>query len=201
MEGVQWIRPVQVDGEHVRLEPLERGHAEALGQAARDGELWRLWVTAVPRPEEAEAYVEEALGRQGRGDGQAFVVRHRASGKIVGTTRYLNEDGINRRVEIGATWYAKSHQRTAVNSECKYLLLRHAFEALEAVAVEFRTHWHNRASRAAIERLGAKQDGVLRQHRRAPDGRYRDTVVFSILNSEWPAVRQGLLYRLEEKAA
>ena len=201
MDTARWIGPVVLEGEHVRLEPLEEGHAAALGEAARDGELWRLWVTAVPRPEEADAYVAAAFERQRSGGGQPFAVRHRGSGRIVGTTRFLNEDAVNRRVEIGATWYAKSHQRTAVNAECKYLLLTHAFERLEAIAVEFRTHWHNRASRAAIERLGAKQDGVLRQHSRGPDGRYRDTVVFSILNSEWPAVRQGLLYRLEEKAA
>jgi N-acetyltransferase len=196
MDNRTWIRPIIMCGEHVKLEPMQAGHATALGEAAQDGELWRLWFTGVPDPATVVEYVTSALERQKKEGGMPFVVRHRASGEIIGTTRYLHVDGINRRLEIGSTWYAKSHQRTAVNTECKLLLLAHAFETLAAIAVEFRTHWHNRASRAAIERLGAKQDGVLRQHSVGRGGGYRDTVVFSILDSEWPATRQNLDFRL-----
>lgn len=198
MENAAWIQPITLNGTAVRLEPMESGHAPALAAAATDGELWKLWVTKVPAPDEAADYVQAALERQEKEGGQAFVVRHIASEKIIGTSRYVHADPKNKRLEIGATWYAKSHQRTAVNTECKLLLLTHAFEALECIAVEFRTHWHNHASRRAIARLGAKQDGVLRQHARYADGSYRDTVVFSILNSEWPAVKRGLRFRLDQ---
>jgi RimJ/RimL family protein N-acetyltransferase len=128
-----------------------------------------------------------------------FIVRDKESNKIVGCTRYFNVDEVNHRLEIGYTWYAESVQRTSVNTECKYLLLSHAFEKLDAIAVEFRTHWHNHKSRAAIARLGAKQDGVLRNHQRSADGIYRDTVVFSIINLEWPAVKKSLEFKLNEQ--
>ena len=121
-----------------------------------------------------------------------------ATQKIIGSTRYCNADMLNKRVEIGYTWYAKSFQRTGINTECKYLLLRHAFEALESIAVEFRTHWHNQASRAAIARLGAKQDGILRNHQKNTQGGYRDTVVFSIIDQEWPGVKKGLEYKMNK---
>lgn len=170
MENSEWIQPITLQGEHVSLEPMELAHAGPLGEAVRDGELWRLWVTTVPSPENVEAYVVNALKRKEKEGGMPFVVRHKALGTIIGATCYLNVDATNQRLEIGGTWYAKSFQKTAVNTESKLLLLTHAFEHLETIAVEFRTHWHNRTSRAAIARLGAKQDGVLRQHQRAPMG-------------------------------
>lgn len=193
----RWIEPVKLAGQHAILEPLELSHVPAIGRAVEDGELWRLWFTHVPSPETAAAYVEQALAMRDQGGAMPFAVRHATSGDVVGSTRYFNVDEENHRLEIGYTWYAKRVQRTAVNTECKLMLLRHAFEELGAIAVELRTHFHNHASRAAIARLGAKQDGILRNHQRLPDGSYRDTVVFSILESEWPAVQRGLLFRLE----
>ena len=194
----KWITPVALEGDHIILEPMSVGHIPALQDAVRDGELWKLWYTHVPSPESAEQYVREALDQVERQGMLPFVVRHRESEKIIGSTRFCNIEVAERRLEIGYTWYAKSFQRTPVNTECKLRLLQHAFETLGVIAVEFRTHWHNRASRAAIARLGAKQDGVLRNHRKMPDGSYRDTVVFSIIDSEWPAVKKNLRYWLEE---
>lgn len=188
----RWIEPTVLSGRHVTLEPLARSHADELAAATRDGDLWKLWYTHIPAPEAVGDYIDAALELREHAGAMPFAVRHNNSGVVVGSTRYLNVDESHHRLEIGNTWYARRVQRTALNSECKLLLLQHAFEALDAIAVEFRTHWRNRASRAAIVRLGAKQDGVLRQHQRAPDGSYRDTVVFSILNSEWPAVRRAL---------
>jgi RimJ/RimL family protein N-acetyltransferase len=196
----RWIEPVTLSGRHATLEPLELHHEGALQAAAADGELWRLWYTSVPAPESTRAYVQTALDMRQRLGAMPFVVRHNADGVIVGSTRFFNVDESNRRLEIGHTWYARRVQRTAVNTECKLLLLTHAFEQLRAIAVEFRTHWFNHASRAAILRLGAKQDGILRNHQRSPDGSYRDTVVFSIVESEWPAVRQHLRFKQEEGA-
>lgn len=193
-----FLQPVNLQGRHVRLEPLARDHLEALGAAAADGELWKLWYTSVPTPAATVDYVETALSQRADGSALPFVVRLIASGEIVGTTRLCNPDPINRRLEIGYTWYAARAQRTAVNSECKRLLLAHAFETLDCIAVELRTHWHNLRSRAAIARLGARQDGVLRNHERLADGSFRDTVVFSIIQSEWPAVRCNLDFRLEQ---
>lgn len=191
----QWIKPVTLEGEHVVLEPLCADHAEDLAEATADGELWRLWYTTVPAPATVADYIDTALQGRAQGD-MPFAVRHRSSGKVIGSTRFFRVDAVNGRLELGHTWYARRFQRSAVNSECKLLLLGHAFETLNAIAVELRTHWHNRASRTAIARLGAKQDGVLRHHTRSADGVYRDTVVFSILEQEWPAVRQNLRYRL-----
>ena len=192
----RWITPTTLAGEHVVLEPLEVQHADALAEAAADGELWRLWYTFVPAPEAVVGYIDTALAEREQG-GLAFAVRDRASDTVIGSTRYCHVDETNRRAEIGYTWYAQRFQRTAINSECKRLMLGHAFDTLGAIAVEFRTHWHNRASQAAITRLGAKQDGVLRNHQISADGIYRDTVVFSIINIEWPAVRQNLDFQLE----
>ena len=161
-----------------------------------DGKLWKLWFTTVPSPETVEAYVKTAVDRYEKRSALSFAVRDNESGMIIGSTSYLNIDEENQRVEIGATWYAKSFQRSHINTSCKILMLTHAFEQLGSIAVEFRTHWHNQASRRAIERLGAKQDGVLRNHWKMPNGGYRDTVVFSIIKSEWPMVKQNLEYKL-----
>jgi RimJ/RimL family protein N-acetyltransferase len=193
-----WIQPVTLAGAHVRLEPLAREHVPGLQQAAADGELWNLWYTSVPSPDAAAGYVDKALALREAGQAMAFVVRD-AVGEIVGSTRYGNVDADNRRVEIGWTWYAKRMQRTSLNTEAKLLLLEHAFEVLGSAAVEFRTSWFNHASRNAIARLGAKQDGVLRNHMRMGDGTYRDTVVFSIIATEWPMVKRHLQFKLDTR--
>ncbi|MEL0168702.1 MAG: GNAT family protein [Pseudomonadaceae bacterium] len=186
--------------ELAQLRPLRAEDAAALVEAASDGKLWQLWYTQVPDAATVEAYVAEALREQQLGRALPFAVVERATGRLIGTTRYCNAETTHRRLEIGYTWYAASWQRTALNTQCKLVLLQHAFEVLGCVAVEFRTHWHNQQSRAAIARLGAKQDGVLRNHRLEPDGARRDTVVFSILDSEWPSVRKSLQHRLVRHA-
>jgi len=193
----RFIEPVSLTGVHALVEPLGRKHEAAVKKAAADGELWKLWYTSVPAPDKTSEWLDIALDMRERQGAMPFVVRDRSSGDVVGSTRYFNVDAINRRLEIGHTWYAKSAQRTAINTECKLLLLTHAFEALRCVAVEFRTHWFNHRSREAILRLGAKQDGVLRNHQVLPDGSKRDTVVFSIIDGEWPAVKRNLLWLLE----
>jgi len=182
--SARFVDPVVLKGRHATLEPLGREHEEGLRRAAADGELWRLWYTSVAQPEKMNEYVATALDMRERLGAMPFVVRDTASGELVGCTRYFNVDAANRRLEIGHTWYAKRAQRTAINTQCKLLLLTHAFEKLRCIAVEFRTHWFNHASREAILRLGAKQDGVLRNHQIGQDGAYRDTVVFSIIESE-----------------
>ena len=188
-----------IPGSKVILEPLVLEHEDELITAVKDGELWKLWYTPIPTPEKMKDYIEEAL-RMGENAGALpFVVREKVSNTIIGTTRYFNVDVVNQRVNIGYTWYAESYQRTAVNTESKYLLLAHAFEKLEAIAVEFRTNWHNHKSREAIARLGAKQDGVFRNHTKLADGVYRDTVVFSIINLEWSAVKKALLFKLSNR--
>jgi RimJ/RimL family protein N-acetyltransferase len=192
------VEPITLRGRHATLEPLERGHEAAVKAAASDGELWRLWYTSVPSPQGTSKWLDIALDMRERLGAMPFVVRDNASGDVVGSTRYFNVDAPNRRLEIGHTWYAQRAQRTAINTECKLLLLAHAFETLRCIAVEFRTHWFNHASRTAIERLGAKQDGVLRNHQLMPDGSRRDTVVFSIIDGEWPAVKRHLQYLLEK---
>lgn len=196
MNHSSWLAETTLQGDAVTLVPLNRQHAAALLNAAADGALWTLWFTSVPGVDTIDDYIDFALSEQQAGRALPFVVVDNQSGDIIGTTRFCNADGANRRVEIGYTWYAESHQRSRVNSECKYLLLRYAFEQLDAIAVEFRTHWHNHRSRAAIARLGAKQDGVLRNHQKMADGSYRDTVVFSIINQEWLAVKASLQFRL-----
>ena len=190
------IEPVTLQGRYATLEPLAREHEEGLRRAAADGELWQLWYTSVPAPDRTAAYIDAALRMRDDLGAMPFAVRDTAS-DVVGCTRYFNVDAANRRLEIGHTWYAKRAQRTAINTECKLMLLTHAFEKLGCIAVEFRTHWFNHASREAILRLGAKQDGVLRNHQIFPDGSYRDTVVFSIISSEWPAVKTHLHHMLE----
>ena len=191
-----FLEPVTLTGEHVTLEPLRRGDVDDLVAAVSDGRLWELWYTSVPSPDTMAADVDAKLAARAAGTMLPFTVRRAATGAALGVTTYCNVDDQTPRLEIGYTWTARSAQRTAVNTESKLLLLGHAFEVLGCIAVEFRTHWHNQQSRTAIARLGAKQDGVLRNHRRQPDGTLRDTVVFSITDAEWPAVRAGLRYRL-----
>ncbi len=192
----RWIDPITFTGEHVVLEPLELEHETALAHAAADGELWNLWYTSVPEPGATRAYIETALEMREQKGAMPFAVRDAATGEIVGSTRFFNVEAAHRRLEIGHTWYSKRVQRTALNTEAKLLLLGHAFEALKAIAVEFRTHFMNHQSRTAIARLGAKQDGILRNHQIGRDGVVRDTVVFSIVENEWPAVRTNLRFKL-----
>jgi RimJ/RimL family protein N-acetyltransferase len=190
-----WPDPITLRGQHARLEPLSKEHREGLVEAVKDGELHTIWYTAIPTPENVAKEIDRRLGLQAAGSMLPFTVRN-AAGKIVGMTTFMNIDATNKRVEIGSTWYAGSVQRTPLNTECKLMLLRHAFENLDCIAVEFRTHFFNHQSRRAIERLGAKQDGILRSHQVAPNGSLRDTVVFSIIASEWPTVRAHLGHQL-----
>ena len=191
-----FLPPVTLSGRLVTLEPLSISHRDGLAAAAQDGELWTLWYTSVPDPDGMAAEIDRRLALQAADSMLPFTVRRNDSGAIIGMTTLMNADAVNRRVEIGSTWNARSAQRTGTNTESKLLLLTHAFQTLECIAVEFRTHWLNQQSRAAIERLGAKQDGVLRSHSIAKDGTLRDTVVFSIIAVEWPAVRSELKRRL-----
>ncbi|AXT40451.1 N-acetyltransferase [Alteromonas sp. BL110] len=191
-----WFKDIELESENIKLTPLTMEHADALVNAATDGELWKLWFTSVPSAEIIDDYITSALEQKAKGLSLPFVVIDKASGEVIGSTRFCNADLLNQRVEIGYTWYSKSYQKTSCNTECKLLLLTHAFESLEAIAVEFRTNWHNQASRAAITRLGAKQDGVLRNHQKMPNGGYRDTVVFSIIKTEWPSVKENLMFKL-----
>ena len=189
------LQPVTLRGKHAVLEPLSLSHEAEAVEAVGDGELWKLWYTSIPAPEKMRQEIERRLGLQEKGTMLPFAVRD-ADGRFAGMTTYMNVDAANHRLEIGSTWYRRSVQRSALNTECKRMLLAHAFEALDCIAVEFRTHWFNFQSRAAIARLGAKQDGVLRSHQRLPDGSLRDTVVFSIIASEWPAVKAHLDFQL-----
>ena len=194
-----FLEPVTLRGEHARLEPLSHDHTDGLTAAARDGDLWKLWYTAIPRAEDMTREIDRRLGLQKAGSMLPWTVFD-ADGKIAGMTTYMNVDAPNRRVEIGSTWYAKRVQRSALNTQCKLLALTHAFEKLDCIAVEFRTHFFNQQSRRGIERLGAKQDGILRNHAIAPNGTLRDTMVYSIIAGEWPTVRAHLTYQLNEKA-
>ena len=184
----------------VRLEPLSVNHAEHLAEAVSVDALWRTWYTSIPTPEGMVAEIERRLGLQAEGRMAPWAVVSGASGRAVGMTTYMNIDAPNRRVEIGSTWLGREAQGTGVNPAAKLLLLARAIDELDCIAVEFRTHWHNAQSRAAIARLGAKQDGVLRNHQVWREGTLRDTVVFSIIDGEWPAVRQGLAARLDASA-
>ena len=193
-----WPPGVVLAGQSVRLEPLAREHCAALIAAVHDGELWRLWYTSVPTPDGMMAEIERRLALREAGSMLPFAVVAPASGEPVGMTTYMNIDAANRHVEIGSTWYRKSIQRSGLNTECKLMLLQHAFETLDCIAVEFRTHFFNHQSRRAIERLGAKLDGVLRNNMRAKDGSLRDTCVYSIIAGEWPAVRANLTWQLQK---
>lgn len=198
------LNPVTLRGKYVTLEPLSEEHHDGLVDAARDGELWNLWYTSVPRPEDMRAEIQRRLSKQEAGSMLPFTTRLNdpvsgEPGKIIGMTTYCDIDAALPRLEIGYTWNAASVQGTGTNPDSKRLLLAHAFEILGCVAVVFSTHWMNMQSRAAIARLGAKQDGVLRATSRMADGSLRDTVYFSIIASEWPQVRSGLDLRLAKE--
>lgn len=193
-----WLKPVKLKGRTVELVPLAQSHATDLIEAVRDGELWRLWYTAIPAPDKMATEIERRLGLQEAGTMLPFTVMDTATGKPAGMTTYMNVDASNKRVEIGSTWYRRSVQRTPLNTEAKLLLLTHAFETLDCIAVEFRTHFLNTQSRRGIERLGAKLDGILRSHQRMADGTLRDTCAYSITSAEWPTVKVHLNWQLDK---
>jgi RimJ/RimL family protein N-acetyltransferase len=193
-----WLEPVTLSGPHAQLKPLSHDHIAGLTEAVKDGELWKLWYASIPRPEDMGKEIDRRLALQTAGSMLPFTVFD-ADGKIAGMSTYMNVDAANRRVEIGSTWYARGVQRSALNTQCKLLLLTHAFEKLDCIAVEFRTHFFNHQSRSGIERLGAKLDGILRSHQIAANGTLRDTVVYSIIAAEWPTVKAHLTYQLNEK--
>jgi N-acetyltransferase len=194
------IHPIELRGQHAALVPLQQSHHDDLVEAVRDGELWDLWYTFIPKPEGMQGEIERRLRLQAQGSMLPFAVLD-PQGRAVGMTTYMNIDATHHRVEIGSTWYRASVQRGPLNTECKRMLLTHAFESLGCNAVEFRTHWFNQASRRAIERLGAKLDGVLRAHQIAPNGSLRDTCVYSIVAAEWPTVRAHLDFQLHRPRA
>ena len=194
------IRSITLTGRHVALAPLSPAHHDGLVQAVADGALWQLWYTAIPSPAAMAAEIERRLALADAGAMLPFTVFD-GLGRIAGMTTYMNIDAVTPRVEIGSTWYAARVQRTALNTEAKLLLLAHAFDALGCIAVEFRTHVLNQQSRRAIERLGAKLDGILRCHQRARDGTLRDTCAYSITAAEWPAVRTHLHWQLAKPPA
>ena len=191
------FEPVVLEGNHVRLEPLDERHKDGLCRAISDGELWNLFVTIVPHPDDIDRFLANAQSAHERGDGLTFAtIDKRSDDQVAGSTRFMNTDIPNKRVEIGFTFLGKTWQRSPINTEAKLLMLTHAFETLGLNRVELRTDYLNTASRQAILRLGAKEEGVLRNHMVMSDGRIRDTVVFSILKNEWPGVKQNLTYKL-----
>jgi N-acetyltransferase len=192
------LEPISLTGTYASLVPLNPAHADALRDASLDGELWRLWYTTVPAPDDMAREIDRRLALFASGSMLPFTVLD-ATDTPVGMTTFMNVDAANHRVEIGSTWYAARVQRTALNTECKLMLLTHAFQTLHCIAVELRTHIMNTQSRRAIERIGAKLDGVLRNHMRMPNGTLRDTVVYSIIDSEWPTVRAHLRWQLDRK--
>lgn len=193
-----WFKEIVLETERIKLVPLRLDYKEDLLNAAKDGDLGKLWFTSVPTVDTIDDYMNKAINDFKLDKGLAFAVIDKKSDKIIGTSRYTNATPEYKRLEIGQTWYAKSYQKSFVNTECKLLLLTYAFEVLETIAVELRTNWYNFESRKAIARLGAKQDGVLRNHQINPDGSFRDTVVFSIINSEWKACKRSLLFKLDQ---
>src|SRR5438045_1821988 len=197
---MSWLQPLSLSSASIGLEPLDQLHCADLITAVKDGELWTLWYTSIPHPASMHLEIERRLSLQIRGSMLPFAVIDKHTGRAVGMTTYMNIDADNRRVEIGSTWYRKSVQRTKLNTQCKLLLLTHAFETLGCIAVEFRTHAFNHQSRRAIERLGAKLDGILRNHQFAANGTLRDTYVFSIIASEWPVVKAHLTWQLDRPA-
>jgi len=192
------VAPVTLDDGIVRLEPLGQHHAEALGRAAADGELWNLRITSVPDPHDTRGYIEHALGAQATGERLPFAVIDAATGSVIGSSSYHDIVPSVGRLEIGYTWYAKSRQRTHVNTRAKMLLMTHAFETLGAALVGWRTDHLNFASQQAIERLGAQRDGVIRHHALRRDGSVRNTVMYSMTAAEWPAARARLAARIEQ---
>ncbi|MGE5166508.1 MAG: GNAT family N-acetyltransferase [Sphingobacteriales bacterium] len=193
-----WLQPVTLRGSRTNLEPLAPAHTNDLIEALHDGELWKLWYTSIPAPNRLVQFIEQRLVAQAKGTLLPFAVIDNTTRKAVGVTNYLNIDPDHRRLEIGGTWYRKSVQRTQINTQCKFLLLDHAFGPLHCIAVEFRTHFFNEGSRRAIERLGAKLDGILRSHQLADNGTLRDTCVYSIVASEWPTVKAHLAWQMEK---
>ena len=191
-----WPDPVTLEGEHATLVPLNCSHLADLAEATKDGELWKLWYTVVPTAEDMAGEIDRRLGLQEAGSMLPFTTIENATGQAVGMTTYMNIDAASKRLEIGSTWNRKRVQRGPMNTECKFMLLRHAFETLDCIAVEFRTHFFNHQSRGAIERLGAKLDGVLRNHMVMADGSFRDTCCYSIIASEWPTVKTHLSYQM-----
>jgi RimJ/RimL family protein N-acetyltransferase len=187
-----WFNTISLEGKKVRLEPLKTSHKNGLLAAASDGALWEIWYTSVPSAQTIDDYIAAALLQKQKGLEYPFVVINKESNSIIGCTRYYGATPQHRRLEIGYTWYAQKYQRTGVNTECKYLLLSHAFNHMNCIAVQFMTDWHNEKSRAAIARIGATQDGILRHHRINSDGSYRDSVVFSITDTEWRGVKKAL---------
>lgn len=194
-----WPPTCSLKGERVALIPLEMSHCSALQDASLDGDLHSLWYTTVPSPENMETEINRRLALREIGSMFPFTILDVKTNKPVGMTTYMNIDATHKRVEIGSTWMAKSTQRTGMNTECKLLALTHAFEGLDCIAVEFRTHFMNRQSRTAIERLGAKLDGILRSHMVMANGTLRDTAVYSIIAPEWPAVKVNLQHMLQPK--
>ncbi len=193
-----WLEPVLLQGSRASLAPLTHSHTYDLAEAVRDGELWKLWYTSIPAPDHIGNFIDQRLAAQAKGSCLPFAVLDSATGKAIGMTNYLNVEPDHRRLEIGGTWYRKNVQRSQVNTECKLLLLGHAFDALRCIAVEFRTHYFNYQSRRGIERLGAKLDGILRSHQIATNGTLRDTCVYSIIASEWPTVKAHLTWQMEK---
>jgi RimJ/RimL family protein N-acetyltransferase len=191
-----WPEPITLRGSHAILELLSHAHHDDLVEAVQDGELWKLWYTVIAPPEKMPEEIDRRLDLQSKGTMLPFAVIDTRTAKAVGMTTYMNIDAPNRRVEIGSTWYRKSVQRTPLNTECKLLLLTHAFESLDCICVEIRTHFFNHASRQAIERLGAKLDGILRNNQVLPNGTIRDTCAYSIIATEWPTVKTNLLAKL-----
>jgi RimJ/RimL family protein N-acetyltransferase len=193
---MSWLQPTTLRGTCATLEPLLPQHHDDLVQAVNDGELWKLWYTSIPEPVKVGSEIERRLDLQHKGTMLPFAIIENSSQKAVGMTTYMNVDSTNRRVEIGSTWYRKRVQRSAINSECKLMLLTHAFENLDCIAVEFRTHVLNQQSRRGLERLGAKLDGILRSHMIGSNGTLRDTCVYSIIASEWPTIKTHLEWNM-----
>ncbi|MBX2886815.1 MAG: GNAT family N-acetyltransferase [Granulosicoccus sp.] len=192
------MEPISLRGVHVTVEPLSHEHCSHLEDAVRDGELHKFWYTSIPEPGSVSTEIDRRLSLLEQGSMLPFAVIDNKSSRPIGMTTYMNIDHANKRVEIGSTWYRKSVQRTPLNTECKLLLLQHAFEALDCIAVEFRTHFVNFQSRKAIERVGAKLDGILRSHSISSNGTLRDTAVYSIIAAEWPMVKANLQWQLDK---
>lgn len=194
----KWFNEVVLETNNIKLQPINITHKEDLINASADGNLSDLWFTSVPTLNNIENYITKAIEDFKLDKGLAFIVIDKKTNKVIGTTRFTNATPEHRRLEIGYTWYSQTFQKTYVNSECKLLLLTHAFEELKAIAIEFRTNWYNFPSRNAILRLGAKQDGILRNHQIMPDGSLRDTIIFSIIESEWKTCKRALRYKIEQ---
>ena len=190
------LEPITLEGKYVRLEPLGMQHQEGLCNAIRDGELWKLFVTLLPHPDNIDQFIEDAIQAHGHGDGLAFATIDKTTGQVAGSTRFMKANLPYLRTEIGYTFLGKQWQRTRINTEAKLLMLTHAFESLDINRVEFLTDYLNHTSRQAILRLGAKQEGILRNHMVMPDGRIRDSVMFSIIRNEWPGIKQHLSTKL-----